>query len=133
VFFEACSDTSATVVTWNYDVLDLENLDGIVDNRKDVDIGRTHYVSDVSMHKNFSRKKPHDLISRHSRICTSNPKILRWLGLHQTFKEMLVLFDHFSSPFLIVSEDSLKTIMIMHVFLNWHLILYLIKIPSDLD
>jgi hypothetical protein len=66
-------------VTTDDDVLDLEDLDGVLHDRQAVEVGMHHDVGDVAVHKDFARFQAGDLIRGHPAVGTADPQIGRAL------------------------------------------------------
>lgn len=63
-----CLDPSTVVVTDDHNVLHFENIDGELEDGKQVQVGVDHHVGDVAMHEDFARHEPGDLIGRHAAV-----------------------------------------------------------------
>jgi hypothetical protein len=68
------------------DVLDFQNVDGILNHRKTVEIGVNHQVGDVTVNKQFAGLQAGQALSRNAAVGTSNPQKARFLRLRQFSK-----------------------------------------------
>src|SRR5574343_276901 len=55
-------DTAAVVVADDHDVLDLQHIDGVLDDRQAIEVGMQYQVGDVAVHKNLARQQADDLV-----------------------------------------------------------------------
>lgn len=62
------SDTSAAIVSADDDVADLEDVDGVLEDRQQVHIGVGDDVGDVAVDENLAGIQVDDLVCRHTRI-----------------------------------------------------------------
>jgi hypothetical protein len=67
---------AAAVVTADDDVLDLENLYGILNDGETVEVGMHDYVGDVAMDKHFARQQTRNLVGGNAAVRTADPEIL---------------------------------------------------------
>lgn len=103
-------DSSAPIVAGDHDIRYLQNLDGVLDNRQHVDIGRRCLVGDVPMHEDLSCLESADLICRHSGVRTPYPEILGALDIHQRLEEVRILLEHLFGPDFVVFHDPLEVV-----------------------
>jgi hypothetical protein len=99
---EGCFDTAAAVVTSDYDVLNFEIFDRVIDDGKGIDIGRRHDIGDVSVDKQFTGLEAGDLVSGDSGISTSNPQVFRLLDVDELREIVGFLGDHVLCPDLVI-------------------------------
>jgi hypothetical protein len=80
------------------DVLDFQNVDGILNHRKTVQVGVNHQVGDVTVNKQFAGLKAGQSFCGNAAVRTSNPQKARFLRLRQFFKKpgssSTSIFDH---------------------------------------
>ena len=87
---------AAAVVAANNNVLDFEDIDGILHHRQAVQVGVDHQVSDVTMDKQFARFQAGKSLSGNAAVRAANPQEARFLRLRQFLKKAGVLFhQHF--------------------------------------
>jgi hypothetical protein len=77
------TDTATAVVADDHDVLDLQHIDGVLDDRQAVEIGMDDDIGDVAMDEHFARQQADDLVGRHARVGTADPQEFRGLDLGQ--------------------------------------------------
>lgn len=109
-------DTTAAVVAADYNMLDLEVVDSIVDDAHDVEVGADDHVGNVSVDKGLAGLQTSDLLGGNARITASHPEILGGLAGSQTSKELGVVLQPFSGPFLVVLKEAL--VVLAQVFLD---------------
>lgn len=109
-------DTTAAVVAADNNVLDLKVVHSIVDDAHDVEVGADHHVGDVSVDKGLASLKASDLLSWNAGVTASDPEILGRLASSQTSKELWVLLQPVSGPFLVVLKEAL--VVFAQVFLD---------------
>lgn len=80
--------TTATIVTADDDVLNLQGVDGILQHGETVEVGVDDKVSDVAVHEELARQEPDDFIRRHTAVRTTNPKELRALLLREGLEKL---------------------------------------------
>jgi hypothetical protein len=61
-------------VATNNDVLNLQNVNGILNNRKAVEIGMNNEVSNIAVNKQFARFKTGQTFGGDAAVGTSNPE-----------------------------------------------------------
>ncbi len=61
-------DPAAPVVSTNNNVIHAENIHGVLNGRKAVQVGVKHHVGEVAVNKHFSGWQAHDLVCRHPAI-----------------------------------------------------------------
>ena len=80
----------------NDDVLDLQNVHGILNNRKTVEIGVNHEIGDIAVNKQFAGFKAGQALRRYAAVGTSNPEKAWVLSLREFSKKSGVfLHQHF--------------------------------------
>src|ERR1051326_8304583 len=87
---DSCANASAAIMTNNNYMLDLQDVDGELQNRKVVSVLRGREISDVTMDKHFTRIQSNDLIGRHTAVGTADPKVFWGLLSHQPFEKARV-------------------------------------------
>ena len=77
-------------------VLDFQDIDGILHHRQTIEIGVDHQVRYVTMHEQFARLQAGESLSGNAAVRTANPQEARFLRLRQFLKKAGVLFhQHF--------------------------------------
>jgi hypothetical protein len=71
-----CLNSSTAIVSANDDVLDLQRLDGELQDRHTVEIRWIDQVCNVPVNKDLARLQAGDDVGRHPAIGTANPKEL---------------------------------------------------------
>ncbi|SAF43097.1 Uncharacterised protein [Enterobacter hormaechei] len=80
----------------NNDVLNLKNVNGVLHNRKAVEIGMNNQVSHIAVNKQFARFKTRQTFGGDTAVRTSNPEKARVLRLREFSKKSGVfLHQHF--------------------------------------
>jgi hypothetical protein len=103
---------AAAVVAANDDVLDFQNVNGILNHRKAVEIGVNHQVGDITVNKQFSWLKAGQTFRRHAAVGTSNPEKARVLRLCEFSKNpgssSTSIFDHSALLLMSVSMSFME-------------------------
>jgi len=66
MFLKSSLDPSTIIVTSDYDILNLQNLNGILEDCQKVNVRWRSLIGNVPMHKHFTRPKSTNFISRNS-------------------------------------------------------------------
>ncbi len=66
--FQGCLDTTTTIMAANDNVLDLENLDSIVNDRETIQVCVDYDICNIAMNKYFTRHQVHDLVCRNPAV-----------------------------------------------------------------
>ena len=77
--FESCLNAAAAVVAADDDVGDFQDIDGVLNYCKDVEIGFLDDVGDVAVDKYFAGWKASDLVGGDAGIRTADPEITGFL------------------------------------------------------
>src|SRR5437763_10632938 len=88
--FKSRAHAAASVMSTNDDVPDAQNIDRELQHRKTIQIARHDQVADVTMNKNFARRKIYNLIRRDPTVRTADPEILRRLLMCQTIEKFRI-------------------------------------------
>ena len=87
---------AAAVVAADDDVLDLQNVNGILNNRKTIEIGVNHQVGNVAVNKQFAGLEAGQALRRYAAVGASNPEKAWVLRLREFSKKSGVfLHQHF--------------------------------------
>ena len=97
------------------DILNLQLLNCILDNREDVDVGGADQVGDVPVNEELSRLEPHDLVGRNPRVRTSHPEILWLLDVDEFLEVVWLVDDHLGGPVQVVPEDEVEVCVVFHL------------------
>jgi hypothetical protein len=96
------------------DVLDFQDIDGILHHRQTVEVGVDHQVGDVTMHKQFARLQAGESLSGNAAVRTANPQKARFLRLRQFLKKpgssSTSIFDHSALLLMSVSISFMDVI-----------------------
>jgi hypothetical protein len=65
--------TSAAIVPYYKDVLDLEAANGVVNDGEAIQVGAGNDVGNIAVNKNLTGRESNDLISRHSAVRAPDP------------------------------------------------------------
>jgi len=84
-------DSSTSVVPDDNDVVHLERIDRVVDDRVDVQVGVDHEVGDVPVDEHFSGCASHDLVGRNPRVGAADIQEVRRLSGGERFEEAVLL------------------------------------------
>jgi hypothetical protein len=88
---------------------DRENLDSVLHDRHAVGVVGRYDVGDISMDKQFARRKADDLIRRDSAIGATDPQIIRRLDLAKTFEKLRIAPGLFPGPFAVVGKKIVES------------------------
>src|SRR5258708_37856812 len=105
LFFNHRPDAAAAIMAAHDDVLNLEDVNGKLDDRETIQIGMDHQVGDVAMDKELARRQSDDLIGRHTAVRASYPKVFRRLLLGKPAEEGGILPGHLFGPSAIIIEE----------------------------
>lgn len=101
VIVHGCFNATTTVVSANHDVLYLEHLNGILNDRKAVQVGMDHNVGNVAVYEDLARRQVDDLIGRHAAVGTAYPEVFGGLLLGKAAEEAGILFTSSFGPFTV--------------------------------
>jgi len=87
VVFEGGADATAAVVAADDDVADLEDIDGVLDDGEDVEVGFCDDVCDVAVDEDFAGGEAGDLVGGDAGVGASDPEELRTLLMGEGFEE----------------------------------------------
>lgn len=110
-------NATAAVVTADHDMLDLEVLDGVVENRGDVEVDVAHQVGNVAVHKGLAGLEARDLLGGDARVAAAYPQVLGLLALAELGEELRVLCLLVGRPLGVMLE---------------HTVVRLLQVPGDL-
>lgn len=97
-------DATARRVSADDDVLDLEVLDGELDDREGIDVGRGQDVGDVAVAKDLARLQAQDGRLRAARVGAADPEDLGRLAFAQGFEQLRLGLGQGPSPRRVVVE-----------------------------
>ena len=86
------------------DVLDLELVNGELNDGKGIEVRVHHDIGDISMHKDFARSQTCDLVSGYARVRATNPEVFGSLLVGETIKEIRIAVDDRGNPLSIFFE-----------------------------
>ena len=105
-------NASTSVVAADNHVLDVQHLDGILQNRQAVEVGMHHEVGDIAMNEDLSGRQTDDLVRRHPTVGAADPQVLRVLLGHQATEELRIGANHILGPAAIVCyERTLRLLL----------------------
>lgn len=104
-------DTAASVVAADDDVLDLQMVDGIVDDTRGVEVDIADQVGDVAVDKGLTRSEAGDLLGGDARVAAPYPEVLGLLAGGQLGEELRVLGHLLGSPFRVVVEHAVVCLL----------------------
>lgn len=107
-------DTAAAVVAADDNVLDLEVLDGILNDAHNVEVRVADQVGNVAVHKGIAGLQARDLLGGDARVGTSDPEILGVLAGGELLEEVGVLGDLLGGPGLVVLKDLVVRLLEIH-------------------
>src|SRR5687768_17646272 len=87
------------------DVLDLEDVDGVLQDRETVQVGMHDNVGDVAVHEELARHQPDDLVRRYPAVGTANPQVLGGLLPGQRVEEPGIALRDSPCPRAVVVEE----------------------------
>lgn len=106
---QRCSDTTASVMAADNDVLHLKNVNGKLNDRETVEIGVHHHIGNIAMHEKLSLQQTDDFICRNTAVGATDPKKLRRLLARQFLKKVRVLRANSLRPGAIVFEKVIQS------------------------
>ena len=101
------SDTTATIVAADNDMLHLQHLHGILNNGEAVGIVVDDNVGNIAVEKELSRREVEDLTGRNPAIRATDPKVFRGLSFRELLEEAGLLSGDPGGPFPVVVEKRL--------------------------
>ena len=96
---------AAAVVADDHDVLDLEDIDGVLDHRQAVEVGMHHHVGDVAVDEELAGQQVHELIGRDAAVGAADPQVLRGLLFQQAREEARLAFLGAPGPGAVALEQ----------------------------
>ena len=93
---------AAAIVTDHDDVLDLEDVDGVLQNGKAVEVGMADDVCHIAVHEEFTGIETHDFIRWYAGVCTADPEVLGGLLACQTFEKIWICLLARGGPVAII-------------------------------
>ena len=88
----------APVVAADDDVLDPQDVNRVLHDRKAVEIGVDHDVRDIAVDEQFARIEIDDLVGGHAAVGTTDPQVLRRLLTGEAREEAGIVGDHALRP-----------------------------------
>lgn len=107
-------DTAAAVVAADNNVLNLEVLDGILDDAHNVEVRVAHQVGNVTVHKGVAGLQARDLLGGDAGVGASDPEILGVLAGRELLEEVRVLGDLLGGPGLVVLKHLVVSLLEIH-------------------
>jgi hypothetical protein len=107
------TDSAAAIVPANYDVRDLENLNGIFEDGQEVEVAWVHQVGHIAMHEHLSRFQAGYYVCGNPAVRTTDPQILRPLKVRKPVKIAGIVTPTFLGPPAIVIQQVIEH-MITH-------------------
>ncbi len=105
LLLQSSGHPAATIVSNHHDVLDLEHVDRVLDDRQAVEVGMHHQVGDVAVHEDLARQQADDLVGRHPRVGAADPQELRRLQVARRLEVSRVDFLHLARPGAVEVEE----------------------------
>lgn len=99
-------DAAAAVVATDDDVLDLEVLDGVVEDGSDVEVDVADQVGDVAVDKGLAGLEAGDLLGGDARVAAANPQVLGLLAGAELGEELGVLCLLVGGPLGVVLKHT---------------------------
>src|SRR6185436_14902862 len=96
------------VMATDDDVLDLQNVHGVLEHRQAVEVGVDDEVGDVAVDEQLARQEAHDFIRRNAAVGAADPEVSRGLLLRQRREEARVAGGDPGSPGAVVLEQMLE-------------------------
>jgi hypothetical protein len=103
---------AAAIVAAHDDVLDLELLDRVLDDRERADVIRDDHVGDVAVHKHLAGREPCDLLGGHARVGAADPEIPWRLLLGRARKERRLDAHLGVAPAAVVLKEVLDRLVV---------------------
>jgi hypothetical protein len=100
--------SAASIMAYDHDVLDLQDIDGELQHGKVIGILRRSEVGDIAMDEQFAGIKVHDLVRRHPAVGTADPEIFRSLLAFEPAEEIRILRDHPFGPGAVVGFQMIE-------------------------
>ena len=101
---ERGGDTSASVVTANDDVLNLEFVYREVDHRKTIEIAVHNQVGNIAMHEDFTWHESDDFVGGNPTIGAADPEVLRVLLSREILEESRMIVLDTRGPLSIIRK-----------------------------
>ena len=101
-------DSGATVVAANDDVLDLENVNGELQDGHAVHVGPIHDVGDVAMNKHVAGQEADDLVGGDAAVRTTDPEIIGVLLARELEEELGIALANVFSPGAVLIEEMFE-------------------------
>ncbi len=99
-------DTSATVVATDDDVFDLEDENGVFDNREAIEIGGADEIGDIAVDEDLAGREADDLVRGDAAVGASDPEVSRALLVDEPRKEIRIGREVIRRPFPIVRVEA---------------------------
>lgn len=106
-----CLDTTTAVVAADNNVLDVQVLDGVVDDGHDVDVNVADEVGNVAVDKSLARLKTGDLFGRDARVTAADPEVLGLLASRELLEKGRVFAELLGGPGLIFGKHTVVRLL----------------------
>ena len=99
------ADAAAPVVADDDHVLDVQHVDGVLQDRQAVQVGVHDDVGDVPVDEQLAGQQVHDLVGRHAAVRAADPQVARALLGGQALEEVGLLgLDAFGPQPVVLDE-----------------------------
>ena len=96
---------AAAVVAADDDVLDLEDVDGVLQHREAVEVGVHDDVGDVAVHEELAGQQPDDLVRGDAAVGAADPEVARSLLLGKRLEEGGIAATDAFGPLAVLTEQ----------------------------
>ena len=108
VVSEGRGDTAAAVVAAHDDVADVEDVDGVLEDREAVEVGVHDDVGDVAVDEDLPGQQADDLVGGHAAVRAADPEKLRRLLVCELLEEVGLVVHHARRPVPVLPEEALE-------------------------
>lgn len=102
---EGSAHAAAAVVTADDDVFDLEEEDGVFDDRKAIEVRLADDVGDVAVNEDFAGRKSDDLVGGNAAVGATDPEIFGNLLLGEAREKARVGLANVVGPSAVIFEE----------------------------
>jgi hypothetical protein len=101
---ESRFNSSASQMAANNDVLHLQYVHCVLDDRKTIRIVKNDNIRNITMNEQFARQQSDNFVRGNPAVCTTDPEIFWRLLAGKTVEEFRICRCHFGNPPAIVIE-----------------------------
>lgn len=116
--FQGGFDAAATIVAANDDVADFEDIDGVLDDGEDVEVGLCDDVGDIAVDEDFAGGEAGDLVGWDAAVRAADPEVFRVLLTGKLLEKIGIVGRDGGCPIAVIVEKVTKGI---HGVARWEL------------